>query len=55
MKAHMTLKRMLVYPKDKCTPQENSGVMYEVQCKDCQHSYTREMERIYSVRERSTQ
>ena len=30
MKHHMTLKRMLVHPKDKCTPQENVGVVYQV-------------------------
>ena len=47
MKLHMTLKRMLVHPKDKCTPQENLGVMYHVPC-----IYTDETERRYGVREK---
>ena len=49
MKLHLTLKRMLVHPKDKCTPQENSFVVYQVPCKACQCFYTSEMERRYGV------
>ena len=52
MKPHMTLKWMLEHPKDKHIPHENSGVVYEVQCKDCQQVYTGEMERRYRVREK---
>ena len=52
MKPHMTPKRMLVHPKDKCTPQKNSVVVYQVPCKDCQYVYTREMERRQWVREK---
>ena len=44
MKLHLTLKRMLVHQKDKGTPQENSGVVYQVPCKDCQDLYTGETE-----------
>ena len=39
MKPHLSPKRMLVHPKDKCTPQ-NSGVVYQVPCKDCECIYT---------------
>ena len=52
MKPHMTLKGMLVYPKDKCTPQENAGVMYQVPCKDCPSVYTGVTERRYGLREK---
>ena len=51
MKPHMTLQRILVHPKDKRTPQ-NSGAVYQVSCKDCQHVYTGVMERSYGVREK---
>ena len=30
-------------PKDKRTSQENSGVVYQVPCKDCECIYTGEM------------
>ena len=34
MKPHLTLKRMVVHPKDKRTPQENAGVVYQIPWKD---------------------
>ena len=46
----MTLKKTLVHPKDKCTPQENSGVVYHVSCKDCQCISTGGTKRTYGVR-----
>ena len=54
MKLHLTLKRMLVHPKDKCTPQKNLDVVYQVPCKDCRDDYTGEIERRYGVRENNT-
>ena len=52
MKPYLTLKRMLVHPKDKLTPQEKSGGVYQVPGKDCQDMYTGETERRYQVREK---
>ena len=49
MKPHLTLKRILIYPKDKRTTQENTGVVYEVPCKDCPRVYTGETEKRYRV------
>ena len=47
MKSHMTLKRMLVHPKDKWTSQENTGVVYQVPSKDCLCMYTGNREKAY--------
>ena len=55
MKPHLTFKRMLVHLKDKRTPQENAGVVYQVPCKDCPSVYTGETERGYGVREKEHQ
>ena len=52
MKPHVTLTRMLVHPKDKRTPQENAGVVYQFPCKDSPGVYTGEIERRYRVREK---
>ena len=52
IKPHLTLKRMLVHPKDKRTPQENLGVVYPVPCKNCKDIYTGETERRYRVRKK---
>ena len=52
MKLHLTLNRMLVYPKDRHTLQENLGEVYQVPCKDCQCIYKGEMERRYGVSEK---
>ena len=51
MKPHFTLKRILVHPKDKTSPQENAGVVYQVPCKACPGVYTGETEKRYGVRE----
>ena len=32
MKPHFTIKRMLVHSKDKSTPPESAGVVYQVTC-----------------------
>ena len=50
----LTLKRMLVHPKDKHTPQENLGVMYEVPCMDRHYVHTGKTERRYGVREKES-
>ena len=55
MKPHLTLKRMLLHPKDKRTPQENTGVVYQVPSKDFPYVYTGETERRYGVREKKHQ
>ena len=52
MNPHMTLKRVLVHPKAKGTPQETSGIVYHFPCKDFQCVYIGEMERRYWVREK---
>ena len=51
MKPHLTLMRILALPKDKHTPQENSGIVYQVPCKDCHYIYTGELEKRYELRE----
>ena len=55
MKPHLTIKRMLVHPKDKRSLQENSGMVYQIPCKDCPKVYTGETERRYGVREKEHQ
>ena len=52
MKPYMTLQTMLVHPKEKCTPQGDSCIVYQAPCKDCQYIYTGKMERIYGLREK---
>ena len=52
MKPHLTLKRLLVHPKDKRAPQETAGVVYQVPCGDCPKVYTGETGRRYGVREK---
>ena len=34
MKPHLTVKKMLVHPKNNRTPQENTWVVYKFPCKD---------------------
>ena len=43
---------MLVHPNNKCTPQENLDVVYQVPCKNCKDIYRVEMKRTYGVREK---
>ena len=50
VKPHTTLKRLLVHPKDKRTPQETAGVVYEIPCRDCPSVYVGETGRRYGVR-----
>ena len=48
----MTLKRLLVHLKDKRTPHDTAGVVYQIPCKDCTKVYTGETGRRYGIREK---
>ena len=39
MKSHMTIKNILVHPKDKIEKLKTSGVVYGIPCKDCDAVY----------------
>ena len=52
MKPHLTLKRMLVHQKDKKTPHDTAGVVYQISCLDCPKVYTGETGRRYSITEK---
>ena len=52
VKPHLTLRRMLVHPKDKRAPQEQAGVVYQIPCKDCSKVYTGETGRRFGMREK---
>ena len=51
LKPHKTLKQLLVHPKDKRTPHNTAGVVYQIPCKDCTQVYVGETGRRYSERE----
>ena len=55
LKPHLTLKRLLVHPKDKRVPQDTAGVVYEIPCKDCDKVYVGETGRRYGTREKEHQ
>ena len=48
----VSLKCMLVHLKDKRTPHNTAGVVYQIPCKDCPKVYTGETGRRFSVREK---
>ena len=50
MKPHMTLRKLLVHPKDKRELLENSGVVYRVQCTGCDQAYIGETARNLGYR-----
>ena len=50
MKPHKTLKQVLVRPKDKVTDEEKSGVVYQINCKECEASYIGQTGRNFQVR-----
>ena len=50
MKPQSTLKQILVRPKDKSTDGEKSGVVYQINCKDCEASYIGQTGRNFQVR-----
>ena len=39
MRPHMTLRKLLVHPKDKREKEEQSGVVYSIPCIDCDKVY----------------
>ena len=42
LKPHLTLKRLLVHPKDKREKQDKAGVVYNIPCSDCSNVYVGE-------------
>ena len=50
MKPHMTLRKLLVHPKDKYDLKEQSGVVYRIPCNGCQQAYIGETARNYGYR-----
>ena len=50
MKPHSTLRNLLVHPKDKREKLQCSNVIYEIGCKNCDHSYVGETSRLFGVR-----
>ena len=39
MRPHSTLRRLLVYPKDKVEPEEQGELIYQIVCKSCVAAY----------------
>ena len=50
MRPTNTLKSILVHPKDKKDPSENSDVVYDIPCQRCNKSYIGETGRQFGVR-----
>ncbi len=50
MRPTNTLKSILVHPKDKKDPSENSDVVYDIPCQTCNKSYIGETGRQFGVR-----
>ena len=50
IKPHSTLRNLLVHPKDKREKLQCSNVIYEIGCKNCDHSYVGETSRLFGVR-----
>ena len=42
MKAYQTLRQIVVHPKDKIKHSKKSVVVYQIPCKNCNHSYVGE-------------
>ena len=53
LKPYNTIRGLLVYPKDKVRPEEKSGVVYKIECADCEAKYVGETER--SLKKRITE
>ena len=50
MKPYLTLRNILVHPKDKCTVEEQGEVVYKIPCKNCERSYIGETGRLFRTR-----
>ena len=50
MKPHMTLRKLLVHPKDRYDLKEQSGVVYRIPCNGCQQAYIGETARNFGYR-----
>ena len=50
MRPHMTLRKLLVHPKDKRQLKDNSGVVYRIPCKNCEQAYVGETSRNLEYR-----
>ena len=50
MKPYITLRRMLVHPKDKRDPLQTADSVYEIPCKSCYNTYIGETGRIFKTR-----
>jgi hypothetical protein len=50
MKPHMTLRKLLVHPKDKYELKDNSGVVYRIPCRGCDQAYIGETARKLGYR-----
>ncbi len=50
MKPHTTIRSLLVHPKDTRNPNETSGVVYKIPCKNCEKSYIGETGRNFGYR-----
>ena len=46
----LTTRRLLVYPKDKRDTLKTANCIYEIPCKNCDHSYVGEIGRLFGVR-----
>ena len=46
LKPHNTIRRHLVHPKDKIPKEDKAGVVYHIQCPQCESQYVGETERI---------
>ena len=50
MKPYVTLRRMLVHPKDKRDPMQTADSVYEIPCNSCSKTYIGETCRLFKTR-----
>ena len=49
LKPYNTIRSRLVHPKDKVSKDERAGVVYQIQCSDCDAAYVGETERSLHI------